>query len=177
MCYTQLRMREIILKKLEDLGQYFVFVGEIFLSLFQRPFRINRFFAEIETLCIKSIPIIVLSGSAIGMIFALQMIVILQPFQGEIGIGAGLNIDPVKWLTLSTEVVKFSDIDSPDLRLGLRLYPFFDPDSNKPWHWLYIDGGMAHILDGSPDFYIGGGLRFNDNEVRSFVGLVPYAIQ
>lgn len=79
-------------KSLEQAGRYFEFLGEVLRASFKKPFRLGLLLAEIETIGIKSIPIIVLAGSAIGMIFALQMVSILQPFQGEMGVGAGTAI-------------------------------------------------------------------------------------
>jgi phospholipid/cholesterol/gamma-HCH transport system permease protein len=78
--------------KLEILGQYFVFVGEILIALFKRPFRFSRYLNEIEILGINSVPIILLSGGAMGMIFALQMVSMLRIFQAEIGVGAAVSV-------------------------------------------------------------------------------------
>lgn len=58
----------------------------------RRPFRVAQNIAEIEHLGINSVLIILLSGGAIGMIFALQMAALLQPFQAEIGTGAAVAI-------------------------------------------------------------------------------------
>lgn len=79
-------------KGLLQVGLYFAFLGEVLSAAIRRPYRIKLWLSEIETLGIKSIPIIVLSGSAIGMIFALQMVSLLQPFQGEMGVGAAVAI-------------------------------------------------------------------------------------
>ncbi|GHU81407.1 ABC transporter permease [Spirochaetia bacterium] len=79
-----------VLQKLEGVGRYFVFLGELVRSAFRRPVRINQYVAEIEHLGINSVMIIMLSGGAIGMIFALQMVAFLQPFQAEIGTGAAV---------------------------------------------------------------------------------------
>ncbi len=76
------------LKKIEEVGKYFSFIGEILKSSFKRPFHLSLYVEEIETLGIKSIFVIVLAGLAIGMIFTLQMVALLQPFQAEIGTGA-----------------------------------------------------------------------------------------
>jgi phospholipid/cholesterol/gamma-HCH transport system permease protein len=81
-----------IVKKLEILGRYFTFVGEMFSSFFKRPFHIALYINEIEHLGVNSVPIILLSGAAMGMIFALQMVSILQLFQAEIGVGATVAI-------------------------------------------------------------------------------------
>jgi phospholipid/cholesterol/gamma-HCH transport system permease protein len=85
-------MFQIITKKLEETGEYFCFLGEICRCTVRRPFRISQYFAEIEHLGVNSVLIILLSGGAIGMIFALQMVTLLQPFQAEIGTGAAVSI-------------------------------------------------------------------------------------
>jgi phospholipid/cholesterol/gamma-HCH transport system permease protein len=73
-------------------GRYFAFLGEISRCFVRRPFRIYQYFAEIEHLGVNSVLIILLSGGAIGMIFALQMVSLLQLFQAEIGVGAAVAI-------------------------------------------------------------------------------------
>lgn len=81
-----------MLRKLDGLGRYFAFLGELLHSVFMRPFRTLQIITEIERLGINSVMIILLSGGAIGMIFALQMVVMLQMFQAEIGTGATVAI-------------------------------------------------------------------------------------
>lgn len=77
---------------MEEMGRYFVFVGETLGYLSRRPFRIGQYIAEIERLGVNSVLIIFLSGGAIGMIFALQMAALLQQFQAEIGTGAAVSV-------------------------------------------------------------------------------------
>jgi phospholipid/cholesterol/gamma-HCH transport system permease protein len=79
-------------ERLETLGRYFVFSGEILAALFKRPFHFSRYLNEIELLRLHSVPIILLSGGAMGMIFALQMVSMLRIFQAEIGVGAAVSI-------------------------------------------------------------------------------------
>jgi len=79
---------EIILKKLDELGRYFSFCLDVFKCIFKRPFQISECMNELEQLGVMSVPIILLSGGAIGMIFSLQMVTMLQLFQAEIGVGA-----------------------------------------------------------------------------------------
>jgi phospholipid/cholesterol/gamma-HCH transport system permease protein len=81
-----------VIDGLEETGQYFFFLGETFRCFTRRPFRIAQYIGEIEHLGINSVLIILLSGGAIGMIFALQMVALLQPFQAEIGTGAAVAI-------------------------------------------------------------------------------------
>jgi phospholipid/cholesterol/gamma-HCH transport system permease protein len=79
-------------ERFETLGRYFVFVGEILTALFKRPFHFSRYLNEIELLGLNSVPVILLSGGAMGMIFALQMVSMLRIFQAEIGVGAAVSI-------------------------------------------------------------------------------------
>jgi phospholipid/cholesterol/gamma-HCH transport system permease protein len=81
-----------LMKRLETLGRYFYFLGEVFGSFLKRPFRFSLYLNEIEHLGVNSVPIILLSGGAMGMIFALQMVSMLQLFQAEIGVGAAVSI-------------------------------------------------------------------------------------
>jgi phospholipid/cholesterol/gamma-HCH transport system substrate-binding protein len=87
--------------------------------------------------------------------------------------GFGLDIQPFKWLNLSGEVFHFRAGELPNLRSSVTFYPFFNPDSDKLWNWIYIKGGVNNTLSGNRDFFIGGGLRFADREVKGLVGLVP----
>jgi len=91
----------------------------------------------------------------------------------ESSAGIGLDIQPFSWLSLSGEVFHFKSGELPNLRGSVTFYPFFDPDSDKPWNWLYIRGGVNNSLSGNRDFFLGGGLRFADREVKGLVGLVP----
>lgn len=85
-------IRKAFLTRFNTLGKYIEFLVDVVRYTFRRPFRFRLYFEEIEQLGIDSIPIIVLSGLAIGMIFALQMIAMLEPFQAEIGVGAAVSV-------------------------------------------------------------------------------------
>jgi len=87
--------------------------------------------------------------------------------------GIGLDIQPFSWLSISGEVFHFQAGELPNLRSSVTFYPFFNPDSDKPWNWLYIRGGVNNTLSGDRDFFLGGGLRFADREVKGLIGLVP----
>jgi phospholipid/cholesterol/gamma-HCH transport system substrate-binding protein len=87
--------------------------------------------------------------------------------------GAGIDIQPVRWAGVSGEVFNFQKGERPNLRGTLRIYPFFDPESNKPWNWIYLQGGINNALTNQRDYFIGGGLRFADSEIKGLVGLVP----
>jgi phospholipid/cholesterol/gamma-HCH transport system substrate-binding protein len=87
--------------------------------------------------------------------------------------GIGVDVQPLKWLSVSGEIFDFTNGKSPNLRSSITFYPFFNPDSDKPWNWLYLRGGVSNALSGSRDFFLGGGLRFADREVKGLVGLIP----
>jgi phospholipid/cholesterol/gamma-HCH transport system substrate-binding protein len=87
--------------------------------------------------------------------------------------GFGLDIQPLKWAALSGELFDFKKGSPPNLRSSLTFYPFFDPHSDKPWNWLYFRGGISNVLSNNRDFFVGGGIRFADREVKGLVGLVP----
>jgi len=87
--------------------------------------------------------------------------------------GFGLDVQPFSWFSLSGELFNFQTGVAPNLRGTLTFYPFFDPDSNKPWNWFYLKAGINDALNGSRDYFFGGGLRFADREVKGLVGLAP----
>jgi phospholipid/cholesterol/gamma-HCH transport system permease protein len=81
-----------IVERLESVGKYIAFLGELFRTVFMRPFRPGHYIAEIELLGVNSILIILLSSGAIGAIFALQIVMLMQMFQAEVGVGAAVAI-------------------------------------------------------------------------------------
>ena len=87
--------------------------------------------------------------------------------------GIGVDLQPVKWASLSGELFDFRTGEIPNLRGTLTFYPFFNPDSDKPWNWIYLRGGINNALTDNRDYFFGAGLRFADREVKGLVGLVP----
>lgn len=87
--------------------------------------------------------------------------------------GIGIDVQPLRWMSVSGEVFNFRSGEAPNLRGTVTVFPFFDPDSDKPWNWVYLKGGVNNSLTSSRDFFIGGGLRFADREIKGLVGLVP----
>ncbi|MCL2232616.1 MAG: MlaD family protein [Treponema sp.] len=88
--------------------------------------------------------------------------------------GFGLDVQALDRLSVSGELFRFTDGDTPNLRSAVTFYPFFNPDSNMPWNWIYLRAGITNALSGNNrDYFIGGGLRFADREVRGLVGLAP----
>jgi phospholipid/cholesterol/gamma-HCH transport system substrate-binding protein len=87
--------------------------------------------------------------------------------------GIGIDVQPLKWASLSGEVFDFKAGEMPNLRSFVTISPFLDPNGNMPWNWLYITAGMRNILNGRRDIFVGGGIRFSDREVKGLVGLLP----
>ncbi|QQO09861.1 MlaD family protein [Breznakiella homolactica] len=87
--------------------------------------------------------------------------------------GVGVDIQPLKWLMLSGEVFNFREDHMPNLRGSVTIYPFFDPNSDNPLHWIYLKGGINRALEDDRDFFVGAGIRFADREVKGLVGLLP----
>ncbi|MDR2048677.1 MAG: MlaD family protein, partial [Treponema sp.] len=90
----------------------------------------------------------------------------------ESSAGIGVDVQPFDRLVLSGEVFRFQTGNYPNLRGKVTLFPFFDPDSNNPLNWIYIQGGINDALRSSGrDFFAGGGVRFSDREIKGLVGL------
>jgi phospholipid/cholesterol/gamma-HCH transport system substrate-binding protein len=87
--------------------------------------------------------------------------------------GIGMDLQPFNWISLSGELFSFTSGELPNLRGTLTFYPFFNPNSEKLWNWIYLRGGINNALNGNRDFFIGGGLRFADREVKGLIGLAP----
>jgi phospholipid/cholesterol/gamma-HCH transport system substrate-binding protein len=87
--------------------------------------------------------------------------------------GLGIDVQPWRWMSLSGEIFRFRTGEAPNLRGTVTIYPLFNPDSNKPWNWLYIQGGINNSLQDKRDFFLGAGIRFADREVKGLVGLAP----
>jgi len=88
--------------------------------------------------------------------------------------GFGLDVRPFRQLELSGEMFDFGTNDNPNLRTSGTVYPFYDPEGAYPWYWLYLTGGVDNTLN--PDereYFLGGGLRFTDEEIRGLIGLIP----
>ncbi|TVQ97767.1 MAG: MCE family protein [Spirochaetaceae bacterium] len=89
--------------------------------------------------------------------------------------GFGLDLRPVSQLMLSGELFAFGGDDEPNLRATGTLFPFYNPDGDLPWYWLYVTGGMTNILNpDSREFFLGAGVRFTDEDIRGLVGLIPF---
>ncbi len=87
-----------VIRILESIGLFVVFTAEFVKWTFRKPSRWGLLGAYIEHIGVSSIPIILLSGFAIGMIMSLQMVNVLLMFSA-----ASLSA-PAVGLTLSREL-------------------------------------------------------------------------
>ena len=87
--------------------------------------------------------------------------------------GIGLDLQPFNQISLSGELFSFRAGAVPNLRGSITYYPFFNPDSDNLINWIYLRGGISNSLSDNRDYFLGGGLRFYDREVRGLVGLLP----
>jgi glycyl-tRNA synthetase beta chain len=81
-----------LLYALERLGLFVVFTLEVFKWTFKRPNRFRILTAHVEKMGVASIPIIVLSSFAIGMIISLQLVNVLSMFRAEPLAGSAVGI-------------------------------------------------------------------------------------
>jgi phospholipid/cholesterol/gamma-HCH transport system substrate-binding protein len=93
----------------------------------------------------------------------------------ESSAGFGLDIQPIRWAALSGELFNFRSGHPPNLKGTVTLYPLFNPDANNPFNWIYLQGGIYNALNANRDFFLGGGLRFSDREIKSLAGLAASA--
>lgn len=143
---------EKLMQLLEDTGLFFVFLGKVFKKSFSKPFRWNLYLYEIEHLGVNSVPVILLAGLAIGMIFALQSVVLLQPFQAEIGTGAAVAVALAQELApiITTLMLIAKNGSAMAAELGtMRVTEQIDAlesMSVDPVHYLVVPRIVASIL-------------------------------
>lgn len=75
-----------------ELGRFFVFLGSVLRNIPRRPYRLRLLGEQIERIGVRSIPIIGLSSFAIGMIFSLQMTMLMARFRAETMVGAAVGL-------------------------------------------------------------------------------------
>ncbi|GHV84767.1 hypothetical protein AGMMS50230_03750 [Spirochaetia bacterium] len=90
--------------------------------------------------------------------------------------GFGVDIQPLRQIALSGELFNFRNGYYPNLRGSVTVYPFFDPDADNPLSWIYLNAGIYDALNKNRDFFLGGGVRFSDRDVKSLVGLAATAV-
>ena len=76
----------------EMVGLFAVFFGRLLRVSIRRPYRFRLFIEQFERIGLQSIGIIALSSLAIGMIFTLQIVLLMAAFQAEIMVGAAVGM-------------------------------------------------------------------------------------
>lgn len=77
---------------IEKIGNFLMFLGEVFRQAFRRPFRQKLIVSHIELIGNRSAGIIMLTGFSTGAVFALQMGGIFRVFGAESMIGGATGI-------------------------------------------------------------------------------------
>jgi phospholipid/cholesterol/gamma-HCH transport system substrate-binding protein len=85
--------------------------------------------------------------------------------------GIGVDVQPIRQLAVSGELFNFRNGSAPNLRGTVTVYPFFNPDADNPLNWIYINGGIYNALNANRDYFLGGGVRFSDREIKGLVGI------
>jgi len=78
---------------------------------------------------------------------------------GGMGIDFSILQDSV---ILNARINKFSDDVAPNIKLGLRYYPF------ETW---FLNLGSVYMLDNRRDFYFGMGATFTDDDIKSLFSM------
>lgn len=82
----------VVAEKLELVGRMSEFLGRALAAIVRPPYRIRNFTEQFERIGVRSVPIITLSGAAIGMIFSLQTVSVLAMFSAETMVGAAVGL-------------------------------------------------------------------------------------
>ncbi len=88
--------------------------------------------------------------------------------------GVGVDVRPIDQIAVTAEAFDFGAENGIYLRSSGTIYPFYDPESNNPLRWIYINGGIDDIMGVyERDFFVGAGVRFTDRDIRGLVGFIP----
>lgn len=141
-----------IVRVLEELGRFFVFLLHLVTVFPQRPVRVKLFLEQLERIGVRSIPIIALSSAAIGMIFSLQITYLLSWFQAETMVGAAVGLTLARELApvITTLMLIAKNGSSMTAELGtMRVTEQIDAMetmSVDPIHYLVVPRVVASII-------------------------------
>lgn len=85
--------------------------------------------------------------------------------------GFGIDYLPIRYFRIGTEMFHFSKAGGPNLKLYASIFPFVD--LIEPFSWLYIRGGVDDVITDKRDYFIGAGVGFNDDSLKSLVSTIP----
>jgi phospholipid/cholesterol/gamma-HCH transport system permease protein len=141
-----------LISTLAQLGRFFVFLWHTIRALFRRPFRWRLYAEQMERIGVRSIPIIALSSAAIGMIFSLQMTMLMAMFQAETMVGAAVGLTLARELApvITTLMLIAKNGSSMTAELGtMRVTEQIDAMetmSVDPIHYLVVPRVVASVL-------------------------------
>lgn len=81
-----------ILSGIRQMGEFLLFVKSFFAWSFVKPFRLKLFWKHMEFVGVKSIPIIALTATFTGMVFALQTGYAFRLFNAEAMVGSTVGL-------------------------------------------------------------------------------------
>lgn len=81
-----------LLTHVRQTGDFILFSRSFFSWVFQKPFRREVFFRQLEFIGVKSFPIIALTGAFTGMVFALQTGYAFRQFNAEVFVGSTVGL-------------------------------------------------------------------------------------
>jgi phospholipid/cholesterol/gamma-HCH transport system permease protein len=81
-----------------DLGEISILIASIFRKLFTKPFERKVFFAQLMEIGNRSLPVVSLTSLFTGMVLALQTIIGMKRFGGEMYVGSVVGISLTKEL-------------------------------------------------------------------------------
>ena len=87
---SQIKIIQRLISAIEGFGRFSLFSKDMFKWLIRPPFRFYLLAEQVENIGVMSVPIILLSSMAIGMIFALQLGAFLALFRAEFLSGAAV---------------------------------------------------------------------------------------
>ncbi len=90
--------------------------------------------------------------------------------------GIGVDIAPVSDVYVSGEFFDFGRKENPYIRVSGTIFPLRSvyTGSFYPLRWLYITGGVDDLAwDEGRDYFLGGGLRFTDNDLKGVITVMP----
>ncbi len=82
----------LVMGFLRQLGEFLLFVRSFFSWVFYPPFRREVLFRQLEFIGVKSFPIIALTGTFTGMVFALQTGYAFRQFHAEVFVGSTVGL-------------------------------------------------------------------------------------
>ena len=80
------------LRCLRQIGEFFLFNQKVWAWMFARPFRRKNIFQHMEFIGVKSLPIVALTGTFSGMVFALQTGYSFRQFNAEGFVGSTVGL-------------------------------------------------------------------------------------